>query len=135
MMRAIPTRAMKKSPGSPPPPSDLFLLNRQAYIVKPTRHFLQWLASVGTSSHPMPDEIEPTVDLLGEEDETGPEAFARCLGRDWSRIAEEEFNAWWTDRSDWPEIRGLPGFFEYFECSIVDMVFDLERKPIKRELA
>ena len=137
MMGAISRHAMKKPPSLDPPggADKIFLLDRDAFVIKPTSRFLTWLESLDSGLQPVPDEISPTIYMTKELPSSEPEVVARCLARLWPRIAEEEFNAWWTDPADWPEIHGLPEFFEYFECTRVEMVFDLEAKPLRRELA
>ena len=40
-------------------------------------------------------------------------------------IAASEFGSWWTDEQDWPPIRSLNDFFEYFECAPSETVVDL----------
>mgnify|MGYP001828166261 CR=1 FL=1 len=93
-------------------------LNRDAYLVKPTRKFADWVRDVDDTTKPEDPDVllasSGTIYLLDELD-TGDSAEAKAVMRSyWRRIAESEFEAWWTNEADWPRLISIADFDEYF---------------------
>jgi hypothetical protein len=124
---------MKKQTFPPSTPGKYFVLNRLGCVVKPTERFLEWVSGIEGCEVEAVELVGPTIFLFDEGNMLEEEAFARGLRRHWPMIAAEQFSGWTTNLDDWPEIRGFPEFFEYFECTRADMVHDLENKRLERE--
>ncbi|HRQ89329.1 MAG TPA: hypothetical protein PLA50_11055 [Bacteroidia bacterium] len=111
---------------SDPFAEDFVYIDRCALVVRPTWKFAEWLNSLDTD--PVEDETEIfintvyLVDFIEGLDVTATTAVLEAYHLD---IAASEFGAWWTDESDWPAIRNLNDFLQYFECVPSETVIDL----------
>lgn len=112
-------------------------LNRDAYLVKPTKKFADWLRHVDETTEPRDaDDLlgsPGTIYLFGELD-TGERAEAEvAMRKHWKKIAASEFEGWWTNEADWPRLKSIADFDEYFDWVYVEMVNDLSSKTLLRE--
>ncbi len=105
---------------------DFVYIDRCALLVRPTWKFAEWLNSLDTE--PVEDETEifiQTVYLVDFVERLDAAATTSVLEAYHLDIAASEFGAWWTDEQDWPPIRSLNDFFQYFECTPSETVIDL----------
>lgn len=110
---------------SEPFEDDLVYIDRCAFVVRPTWKFAEWLNQF---DEPIADENQvfiQTVYLVDFHEQLDLATTADLLDQYFIEIAASEFAAWWTDEQDWPQIRNLQDFFEYFECSPSETVIDL----------
>ena len=107
-------------------PDDFVYIDRCALAVRPTWKFAQWIH--GLDALPAPDDTEifiQTVYLVDFIERLDASATADLLEAYYLDIAASEFGAWWTDETDWPPIRSLSEFLQYFECAPTETVIDL----------
>ena len=112
-------------------------LNRDAYLVKPTKKFTDWLRYVDDATEPEDADnllASPGTIYLLDELDTGDSAEAKVVMQNyWRRIAGSEFEAWWTNEPDWPRLNSIAEFDEYFTWIYVEMINDLSPKNLLRE--
>lgn len=112
-------------------------LNRDAYLIKRKQKYADWVHAVDETAKD--DSIEDILSRSGtiyliDELETGMHAEAEAeLENHWRTIADAEFEGWWTNEDDWPELKNIADFLEYFEWSHVEMVHDLGVYEIELE--
>ena len=61
------------------------------------------------------------------------EAQESILRRHFARIFEEKLNAWHRLPADWPQKRTYEMFRQWFHVRLVDLVVDLEERPIVQD--
>ncbi len=108
------------------PAEEFVHIDRCALVVRPTWKFAEWVNSL--DAEPIEDETEiqiHTVYLVEYAESLDIATTADLLDSYFVEIAASEFGAWWTDESDWPPIRSLNDFFQYFECTPSETVIDL----------
>ena len=108
------------------PEEDFCFIDRCALVVRPTWKFVEWI----TKLDPEPIENESsilinTVYLVEVVDSMDVLGTAALLDAHFPSIAANEFEAWLTDPKDWPAIRSVNEFFQYFEVIASDSVVDL----------
>lgn len=110
----------------PEDPEEFVFIDRCALIVRPTWKFAEWVAQL--DAEPLREDesvYHQTVYLVEEVDRFDAATTTAILEAYHIDIAANEFAAWWTAEEDWPQIRNLNEFFQYFECSPSEMVVDL----------
>lgn len=108
------------------PADDFVYIDRCALIVRPTWKFAEWLDTLDTD--PIEDETSifiQTVYLVEFIERLEASATTDLLEAYYLDIAASEFGAWWADERDWPPVRSLNEFFQYFECAPSETVIDL----------
>ncbi len=108
------------------PADDFVYIDRCALIVRPTWKFAEWLDTLDTD--PIEDETSifiQTVYLVEFIERLEASATTDLLEAYYLDIAASEFGAWWADERDWPPVRNLNEFFQYFECAPSETVIDL----------
>lgn len=101
-------------------------IDRCAFVVRPTWKFIEWVNGLDTV--PIEDESQfqiQTVYLVEFAESLDIATTADLLDAYFADIAASEFGAWWTDENDWPPVRSLNEFFQYFECTPSETVIDL----------
>ena len=105
-------------------------INRLAFVVTPKQPFLDWVNALDPNfSHKISANDCPGGVYLIAETETDQEADDD-LALNFDLIFETELESWWTDEALWPQNRTYPMFREWFDIRRIDMVWDLEDKPI-----
>lgn len=112
-------------------------LNRQAFVVKIKKPFLDWVNS--TASRLGDDAVigpeiasdSSTVYLVREMDHV--DGMQRWLKKNFDDIFVNELNNWFTDENLWPANRTYKMFCDWFEVSEHIMVLDLEDTPLDKE--
>ena len=112
-------------------------INRSLILVHPNEKYIEWLKSTDPK-HVEEDartirEDEPTAYLLDDRETGDPKEVDILLGKHWCDIAQEEFSNWYNSPEDWPEMKNLADFKEYFDIQAVEMVFDLLDEPIEKD--
>lgn len=108
------------------PAEDFIYIDRCALLVRPTWKFAEWLGQLDDA--PLIDERSifiQTVYLVDFVDQIDATNAVTLLEAYYLDIAASEFAAWWTEEDDWPVLRGLDDFFQYFECTPSETVIDL----------
>ncbi len=112
-------------------------LNRDAYLVKPKKKYADWIRYVDETSKDESDESllkeSGTIYLLEELDSGSSDEAEAELSKYWRKIAASEFDTWWTNEDDWPRLKSIADFDEYFDSTYVEMVHDLCGTAITRE--
>lgn len=112
-------------------------LNRDAYLVKPTKKFTGWLRYVDEKAEDKDADkllASPGTIYLLDELDTGDSAEAAVvMQKYWREIAESEFEAWWTNEADWPRLSTIADFDEYFDWVYVEMINDLSSNILLQE--
>jgi hypothetical protein len=111
------------------PDDDFVYIDRCALIVRPTWKFAEWVNSLDGGNFEETDVMIQTVYLVEFEESLDAAATADLLDYYYLDIAASEFGAWWTDEADWPPLRSLNDFFQYFECHPSETVIDLAADP------
>jgi hypothetical protein len=112
-------------------------LNRDAYLVKPKKKYTDWVCYVDETARS--EDVDNllasagTIYLLEELDTGGSAEAETSLNRHWRGIAESEFESWWTNEADWPKLKCIADFEEYFSWTYVEMVYDLSTGRLTRE--
>jgi hypothetical protein len=109
----------------PMPEEGIALVDRGAFVVRPTWKFAEWVRSL--EDPPEDDSLifRHSVYLVEGTDLFDAESTVSWLETFHLDIAAHEFDLWWTAEDDWPPIRGLSDFFQYFECVPTETVVDL----------
>jgi len=110
----------------PVDPEEFIFVDRCALIVKPTWKFAEWVNQL--EAEPLREDesvYHQTVYLVEEVDRFDAATTTTILESCYLDIAANEFAAWWTMEEDWPPIRNLNDFFQFFECTPSEMVVDL----------
>lgn len=105
------------------------LLNRSAVLVVPKESFCDWLQSKAPADDPesLKSEIQenPNVYLIDEVDGPVAEAVKEAMEKCFVEIAMHEFFSWWSDENDWPVLRNLEEFEQYFSWRCHELVVDV----------
>ena len=104
------------------------------FIVKPKQPYVDWINAQSDQETPVPLShfhrdchtfLIPEV--LGDN-----EAYAYIQAFK-LEIFETELNSWSKDPKVWPKRRTPAMFDEWFDLEFHSMIFDLHRKPIRKE--
>ncbi len=109
-------------------------IDRCALVVRPTWKFAEWVRGLDAQQQYGDEDILiTTVYLVEFADRLDAAATAAWLEAYYVDIAVSEFSAWWEDERDWPVVRGVNEFFQYFECipseTVIDLAADDELDP------
>lgn len=106
-------------------------INRCAVTVRAKQPFLDWLEGLPDMLDMTLEEVneDPSVYLLPEVDDLADQED--LLAGFYDLIFEEELVGWWTEEDDWPQVRTLGLFMEWFEVEFHSMIVDLvEDEPL-----
>lgn len=107
-------------------------INRNALVVVPTEHFLEWAKKIPYEDDALTLEelvADSTAYLTPEQDANAD----RWLKRNFKTIFEIELDGWCTDQSLWLEDRSYKIFKEFFHIHYCSSVLDMGDGPIDRE--
>lgn len=105
---------------------DSAFIDRFAIAVRPTWKFLEWVNGIDDdSAYDESAVLIQSIYLVQEMDTFDLETITTLMSHYYQGIASNEFAAWSLDMNDWPLIRNLDEFFQYFECVPSDTVIDL----------
>ena len=109
------------------------MVNRSVLIVRAKQPFLDWLQSLPDPANITLDEVnhDNTAYLIQdyESDNEREKILAHC----YDLILEDQLAGWWKDATDWPEIRDLETFKEWFDTEFHSLVIDLVDGPLGDE--
>ncbi len=117
----------------------MLAISRSLVTVKPTGNYIEWAMEVAPPAREDRDSFREEVESNGnayliEDPDTEDINEARALlARHWRAIANEEFEAWWTDEAEWPELKDFADFERFFMWSHVEMVLDTLDTKIEKE--
>lgn len=107
------------------------MLNRSLVIVKVKEPFQKWLQA-------LPEPFDATLEVLNQdpscyllpqyEDDSERE---HLMGQIFDYIFEEQLYSYWTQESDWPSIRDLETFKQWFSLEFSSLVEDLVDLPLE----
>jgi len=113
-------------PEEPPEETDdIAYVERGAFIVKPTWKFLEWINSLEAPPEEESSVFRHTIYLMEGTDCFDAANTVEWLDAYYPDIAALEFAAWWEVEEDWPPIRSMSDFLQYFECTPSETVIDL----------
>ena len=100
---------------------------RSAITLKPRQPYADWAKSLREPGE-APVKLaslrsEVTVHLV--EEIVDPDHFLKILEFEYEDMFREQLSGWSRDDSQWPEIRDLQMFLDWFEVEWGSMVFDL----------
>ena len=102
-------------------------VNRFALIVRPKRRFMEWANALESGARPLTQDELAGCSEVYLVDATDPDADREELIDTYAdEIWEQQLSGWWTDDSDWPKNRTPHLLRDWFEMSLVDMVFDAD---------
>lgn len=108
------------------------MINRSAITVRARQPFLDWLLKLPdpTGTKTTLEEIneDRTVYLLPEYDHD--DEREDLLTHFFDMLFESQLEAWWTDDAQWPLVRDLKTFNEWFEVEHHSIIEDLAAEPL-----
>jgi hypothetical protein len=109
------------------------MINRAALVVMPKEPCLRWIASLDDEAPGQDVSLPHSVSIYlvpedpKEEEETAPiEDF-------FEEIFENELAGWSSDEDDWPSVRDLKTFLDWFDVRGESVVIDLGKGRIAFE--
>ena len=117
----------------------MLAINRSLITVKPTGNYIEWAMQVEPPAlgekESFLEEVNRTGNAYLIEDTDTPDVMeARALlARRWRAIADEEFQSWWTDKTEWPELNSLEDFERYFMWPHHEIVLDALSNKIEKK--
>lgn len=107
-------------------------INRNAFVVKPKKPYIDWANSVFNDKPTDFSNEENNIYLIREMGSN--EEIAKWIRRNFDQIFQNELNDWCTDQKRWPQKRTYKLFTEWFDVEISSMVLDLEDEPVEKDL-
>lgn len=107
-------------------------VNRNAFVVKAKKPYIDWAISVFDDKPTDFSKEENNIYLIREMDCN--EEIAKWIRRNFDPIFQNELNDWCTDEKRWPQKRSYKLFTEWFDIEISSMVLDLEDFPVEKDL-
>ncbi len=110
-------------------------INRIAIHLRPKEKFLEWARTLDGDQEFDGMDLEGFCNtyLLDEAMDSGRVAIRKHLAKYWKRIAIEEFSAWWQGEEDWPVLKTIKDFEEFFIWGYSEIVCDLGKIRLERE--
>lgn len=102
------------------------LLRRSAFLVRPKAPFVRWANSLDAAGPQFTEAMRRETEVYLVPDLENDPRGTRVLQMVYPAIFEYELDAWHTDPKDWPEVRDLATFREWFDVEFVEMVTDLD---------
>lgn len=102
-------------------------INRSALILRPNRPFLDWVNSLplkeGEKRYTLQQvRDDPTVYLVPDYDFISD--IERWVFEEFDTFFKDQLVGWWTKESDWPQMRTLAMFKDWFDMEILSGVDD-----------
>jgi hypothetical protein len=107
------------------------IINRNAFIVKARKPYIDWANSIFNDSPTDFSKEENNIYLIREMDNN--QQIADWIRKNFDKIFQNELNDWCTDETTWPSKRTYKMFTEWFEIEISSMVLDLEDYEIEKD--
>jgi hypothetical protein len=108
------------------------IINRNAFVVKPKKPYIDWANAVFDEKPTDFSKVENNIYLIREMDSN--EEVAKWIKRNFDQIFQNELNDWCTDKKRWPQKRTYKLFTEWFDVEISSMVLDIEDDPVEKDL-
>lgn len=104
-------------------------INRYAIIIKPLQPFFDWINKLYPED-PVNEVDEANVYLIDDSIDD----IEKWLKKKFDKFFSTELGDWHTDELDWPQKRSYKMFKQWFSVDISTMIFDLEQRPIIKEI-
>jgi hypothetical protein len=106
------------------------MVNRAAFIITPKEPHIEWAGSIDADSAAAVKGIvgERTIYLASDDIIDGSDP--PLIEDHFSRIFDQELEAWHLDESTWPKRRDRETFERWFDVVFVSSVFDLSKGRI-----
>jgi hypothetical protein len=106
------------------------MVNRAAFIITPKEPYIEWAGSIDADSAAAVKGIvgEHTIYLASDDIIDGSDP--PLIEDHFSRIFDQELEAWSLDESTWPKRRDRETFERWFDVVLVSSVFDLSKGRI-----
>lgn len=107
-------------------------INRIGIAVTPREPYMAWARSIDDRAASLEVTAEQFTSIYLVE---APDTFepAKVIRKHYAAIFEEQLNAWHRDETVWPRPRTEATSHEWFDATVVDMVWDLGRGRIISE--
>ena len=95
--------------------------------LKPKQPYADWAQSLSEPGEAAVElaQLRREVTVYLVEEIVNPDHFLEILEFEYEYIFREQLNGWSRDDFQWPEIRDLQMFLDWFEVACGAMVFDL----------
>lgn len=102
-------------------------INRSAIILKPLKPFADWLFNLYPEDG-YPVFIENNIYLVNDEIDD----LEDWLKKKFDKFFMSELENWHTFKKEWPQKRTYKMFKQWFQVDFSTMVYDTERKPVRK---
>ncbi|WP_194767306.1 hypothetical protein [Tamlana sp. I1] len=103
-------------------------INRSAIIIKPKQPFLDWFSDLNPEDD-FEDELKQTNIYLIDEDTEDVEKFLR---KKFDKFFKMELEEWHDNKKEWPQKRNYKMFNLWFQVDVSEMIYDIEKRPVKK---
>ncbi|GAA3562915.1 hypothetical protein [Snuella lapsa] len=104
-------------------------VNRYAVILKPLEPFFEWINTIYT---------EETITRVEEANvylvDDGIQDLEKWLKKKYDKFFVMELEDWHVNKKEWPQKRSYKMFKKWFQVSISKMVYDMEPRPVTKEV-
>ncbi len=105
-------------------------INRSALIVRPKKHFKDWLTEIDAVTSG--DDVLQDSDLYLIPDFNEEESAKKWLSKNFDLIFADQLNNWYTDESVWPKKRTFALFGKWFEYSFHLTILDTVDEEVEK---
>ncbi len=109
------------------------MVNRSILIVRAKQPFLEWLRSLPDPANITLDEVNSDNTAYLIQDYKSDDEREKILTHCYDLVFEDQLAGWWRDETDWPEIRDMETFKEWFDIEFHSLVIDLVDGPLGDE--
>jgi hypothetical protein len=104
-------------------------IDRSAIILKPRQPFFDWINKLYSEEEPINEVNDSNVYLVSDDIDD----LEKWLIKKFDKFFMMELEDWHSNKKDWPKNRSYKMFKEWFDVSVSDFIYDLEKKPIIKE--
>ena len=105
-------------------------INRTAISFSPKKPFFDWLNKI-YPKNPIQEIEDKSMYLVHDLDDS--DELKKWLKKNFDKIFVRELDNWHSNKKDWPKIRDIKLFEEWFTIESSTMVYDLESEPVRKE--
>lgn len=106
------------------------IIDRKAVIIKARKPFFDWYNALYPEDDFYDKDKETTtvylIDIVVEDEE-------KWLKKKYDTLFKLQLEDWHLNKKEWPQKRNYKLFKEWFQVSVCDMIYDLEKTPIFKE--
>ena len=104
-------------------------INRYALVIKPLQPFFDWLNEL-SPENPVNEVHESNIYLIDD----GIDDVEKWLKKKFDKFFTMELYDWHTEKKEWPQRRSYKMFKEWFSIDISTMIYDMENRPVCKEI-